>query len=94
MLSIAINQVELSTILVNLKVSYSNVSSIFENLCDVTKYTKEVKEKLSKIDTDLKASAQQLQLDPSSSFAHYKKIRFLTDMQAELLREEERSIPH
>ena len=58
------------------------MSSIFGKLCDVFEFTKEIKEKLSKIDELLKASAQQLQLDPSSSFAHFKKIRFLTDMQA------------
>lgn len=87
---LAIYQFELSTILVNPEASYSNVSSIFEKLCDVPKYTKEVKEKLYKIDIDLKASAQQLQLDPSSSSAHFKKIRFLSDMQAKFLREEAR----
>ncbi len=54
---IAINQVELSTILANLEVSYSNVSSHFGKLCDVIEYTKEVKDKLSKIDIDLKTSA-------------------------------------
>ena len=87
---ISIYQVALSKILVNLETSYTNVSSLFGKLCDVTEFTKEVKDKLSKIDIDLKASAQQLQLDPSSSSAHFKKIRFLIDMQAELLREEER----
>ena len=54
---IAIHQVELSTILVNLKTSCSNVTSLFGNLCDVSKFTKEIKGKLSKIDIDLKASA-------------------------------------
>ena len=70
---IAIYQVELSTILVNLETSYSNVSSLFGKLCDVSEFTKEIKDKLSKIDEDMKASAQQLQLNPSSTFAHFKK---------------------
>lgn len=46
--------------------------------------------KLSKIDEDMKASAQQLSLDPNCSSTHLIKIRFLTDLQAELLREEAR----
>ena len=87
---IAIYQVELSTILGNLEASCSNVSSLFGKLCDVSKFTKEIKDKLSKIDEDLKASAQQLQLDPSSSSAHFKKIIFLSNMQEEFLREEAR----
>ena len=36
------------------------------------------------------ASAHQLRLDPSSSSAHFKKIRFLSDVQEKLLREEAR----
>ena len=84
---IVIHQVKLSKILVNLETSCLNVSSLFGKLCDVSEFTKEIKDKFSKIDEDLKASAQQLQLDPSSSSAHFKKIRFLSDMQAELLRE-------
>ena len=87
---IAIHQVELSSILSNLESSYTKAISLFIKLCDVTKYTKEIKGKLDKNDEDLKASAQKLQLDPSSSFAHHMKIRFLLDMQLELLREEAR----
>ena len=37
------------------------------------------------------ASAQKLQLETSSSSAHHMKIRFLSDMQLELLREEARN---
>ena len=74
---IAIHQVELSTILGNLETSCSNVSSLFGKLCDVSKFTKEIKEFFSKIDEDMKEIVQQLQLDPSSSSAHFKKIRFL-----------------
>ena len=87
---ITIYQVELSTILVNLEASCSNVSSLFAKLCDVPEYRKEVKDKLSKIDIDLKPSAQQLQLDPSSSSTHFKKIIFFSNMQVEFVREEER----
>ena len=54
---IAIHQVEHSTILVNLGTSCSNVSSFFGKLCDVSVFTKEVKEKFYKTDIDLKASA-------------------------------------
>ena len=54
---IAINQVELSSILSNIESSYTNVTSLFSKLCDVTKFTKEIKGKLNKIDEDLKASA-------------------------------------
>ena len=82
---IAIHEVELSTILGLLETSYTNVSLLFGKLCDVPNFTREIKEKLSKIDIDLKASAQQLQLDPSLSSAHFKKIRVLLDMQADLL---------
>ncbi|WP_233357958.1 hypothetical protein, partial [Vibrio cholerae] len=52
-------------ILGNLEASCTNVSSFFGKICDISKFTKEIKDKLSKIDEDLKASAQQLQLDPS-----------------------------
>ena len=77
---ITIHQVELSTILGNLEASCSNVSSLFGKLCDVFEFTKEIKDKLSKIDEDLKVSAQQLQLDPSSSSTHFNKIRLLTNI--------------
>lgn len=74
----------------NLESSYTNVISLFIKLCDVTKYTKAIKGKLDKNDEDLKASAQKLQLDPSSSSTHHMKIKFLSDIQKELLREEAR----
>ena len=87
---IAIHQVELSSILTNLETSCTNLTSLFGNMCDVTKFTKEIKRKLTKNDEDIKASAQQLQLDPSLSSACHMKIIFLSDMQAKLLREEAR----
>ncbi|GLJ55437.1 hypothetical protein SUGI_1190310 [Cryptomeria japonica] len=63
----------------------------FDNkLCDVTEFTKRIRDQLKKIDDDLKASAQQLQLDPSSSSTHHSNIRFLLDKQSELLREDAR----
>ena len=55
---IVIHQVEISKILVNLETSYSNVTSLFWKLCDVSEFKKEIKDKLSKIDEDLKANAQ------------------------------------
>ena len=39
---IAINQVELSTILANIENSFTNVTSLFAKLCDVTRFTKEI----------------------------------------------------
>ena len=50
----------MSTILENLENSFTNVTSLFAKLCDVSGFTKEVKEKLSKIDVDMQASAQRL----------------------------------
>jgi hypothetical protein len=87
---IALNQVELSTILNNFENSFNNVTSLFGKLCDVTKYTKDIKEKLNKIDEDMKVSAQLMQSDHSTSSSHHHKIRFLSEKQAELLREEAR----
>ena len=58
-----------------------SVSLLFGKLCDISNFTKEIKEKLSKIDKDLKVSTQQLQLDLSSSSTHFNKIIFLIDMQ-------------
>ena len=79
---IAIQQVELSSILTNLETSYTNITSLFAKLCDVIEYTKETMRNFSKIDEYLIASANKLQLDPNSSFAHHMKITFLSDMQA------------
>ena len=79
---IAIKQVELTTILMNIENSFTNVTSLFAKLCDVTEYTKDVREKLNKIDEDLKAISQQLKLDPSSSSSHHLKIKFLLEKQA------------
>ncbi|GLJ51307.1 hypothetical protein SUGI_1091120 [Cryptomeria japonica] len=87
---IAIKQVELTTILAKLENSFNNVTSFFAKLCDVTEFTKGIRDQLKKIDDDLKASAQQLHLDPSSSSTHHSNIRFLLDKQPELLREDAR----
>ena len=57
---IAIKQVELSTILANIENSFTNVTSLFAKLCDVIGFTKEIKEKLNKIDKDMQASTQRL----------------------------------
>ena len=59
---ISIHQVELSIILGSLETSCIRVSFLFGKLCDISIFTKEIKEKLSKNDEDLKASAQKLQL--------------------------------
>ncbi|GLJ52043.1 hypothetical protein SUGI_1106800 [Cryptomeria japonica] len=87
---IAIKQVELTTILAKLENSFNNVTSFFAKLCDVTEFTKGIRDQLKKVDDDLKASARQLQLDPSSSSTHHSKIRVLSDKQSELLREDAR----
>ncbi|GLJ25533.1 hypothetical protein SUGI_0488990 [Cryptomeria japonica] len=87
---IAIKQVELTSILAKLENSFNNVTSFFAKLCDVTEFTKGIRDQLKKIDDDLKASAQQLQLDPSSSSTHHSNIRFLLDKQSELLRKDAR----
>ena len=71
---IAIYQVELSSSLTSLETSCTNLTSLFGKLCDVIEFTKEIRRKLTKIDEDLKDSAQQLQLDPNSSSAHHMKI--------------------
>ena len=57
----------------------------FFKLSHTSIFTKETKDKLSKIDEDMKESAHQLSLDPSHSFAHYSKIR---NLQEKLLKEE------
>lgn len=87
---IAINQVELSIVLVSLETSVKNVTSLFVKLCDTSIFTEGIKDKLSKIYEDMKKSSHQLPLDPSYTFAHYSKIRFLTNLQAKLLKEEAR----
>ncbi|GLJ48668.1 hypothetical protein SUGI_1026660 [Cryptomeria japonica] len=57
---IAIKQVELTTILAKLENSFNNVTSFFAKLCDVTEFTKGIRDQLKKVDDDLKTSAQQL----------------------------------
>ena len=49
-------QVDLSTILSSLETSVNNVTLLFRKLCDTSIFTQEIKDKLSKIDEDLKAS--------------------------------------
>ena len=87
---IAIKQVELASFLGNFENSFNNAASLFAKLCDVFGFTKEIKEKLNKIDNDMQESASSLQSDPSSSFSHHKKMKYLENLQAELLREEAR----
>ena len=60
--NIAIYQVEFSTSLSSLESTYNNVTLLFSKLCDTTIFTKDIKDKLSKIDEDLKASAQSCSL--------------------------------
>ncbi|GLJ47518.1 hypothetical protein SUGI_1003390 [Cryptomeria japonica] len=55
---IAIKQVELTTILAKLENSFNNVTSFFAKLCDVTEFTKGIRDQLKKVDDDLKASAR------------------------------------
>ena len=55
---IAIHLVELSTILGSLETSCNNVTSLFGKLYETSNFTKEIEDKLSKIDEDLNASAQ------------------------------------
>ena len=88
---IGIYEVELSISISSLETTYSNITLLFGKLCDTTIFMKDIKDKLSNIDEHLKASAQQLQLDPSSSSAHFTKIKFFTHNQAELLRKEART---
>ena len=87
---IAIKQVELSKILGSFENSFNNVASLFAKLCDVSGFTKEVKDKLNKIDIDMQLSASKLKVDSSSTTSHQTKLRYLVEVQAELLREEAR----
>ena len=50
---IAIKQVELATFLGNFENSFKNATSLFSKLCDVFRFTKEIKERLKKIDNDM-----------------------------------------
>ena len=52
-----IKQVELSTIFVNIENSFTNVTPLFVKLCDVTRFTNEIKEELNKIDENMQANA-------------------------------------
>ena len=54
---IAIHQVDFSTSLNSLETTCNNVSTLFGKLCDVSIFTKDIKEKSIKIDEDMKASA-------------------------------------
>ena len=52
--------------------------------------TKEIKDRLNKIDNDMQSSASSLQIDPSSSISHHSRMKYLANLQGELLREEAR----
>ena len=73
-----------------METSVNDVTSLFVRLCDTSIFTQEIKIKLSKRDEAMKESAHQLSLDPSYNSLHYSKIRFLTNLQAKLLKEEAR----
>ena len=74
----------------NFENSFTNTTSLFAKICDVSQFTKEIKVKLNKIDIDMQSSASKIQMDPSSSSYHHTRIRYLTNLQVELLREEAR----
>ena len=74
----------------SLENSVKNIIELFIKLSDFSKFRTEVKEKLNKIDNDLKTSANQLALDPSTSSTHFAKIISLIDLLTKLLREETR----
>lgn len=88
---IAIHQVEVSNLITVLESILVNIVKLFGKLCDVPTFTQDIKNKLQKIDEHMKASAAQLALDPSSSSSHLATIKYLTDLQVELLREEGRT---
>ena len=87
---IAIKQVELAKFLGNFENSFKNTASLFAKLCDVSRFTKKIKDKLNKIDNDMQSSASSLQVNPSSSISHHSKMKYLAALQVELLREEAR----
>ena len=60
MKNIAIHQVDLSTIIGSLETSCNNLTSLFGKICDNSNFTKEIKDKLSNIDENMKTSAQYL----------------------------------
>ena len=76
-LNISIYQIELSNIVPFLETYVSNFISLFVKLSDTSIFTKEIKDKLSKIDEDIKASGHHLSLDLSYSSEHFTKIRYL-----------------
>ena len=57
---IAIKQVALSTFLDNFENYFTNATSLFAKLCDVSWFTKEIKVKLNKIDIDMQSSASKM----------------------------------
>ena len=63
---------------------------MFVKLSETYFFTNEIKDKLSKIDEDMKASAHHLSLNPSHSSAHFTKIIYIKNLQAQLWREEAR----
>ena len=54
---ISIDKLELSTTLATLEISIDNLVSLFVKFSDTSIFTKEIKDKLFKIDEDIKASA-------------------------------------
>ena len=68
---LAIDQVELSTLISALEIVVNNIVSLFVNLSDSTNFTKEIKEKMAKVDMDLKDNANQLALSPTPSSIHF-----------------------
>jgi hypothetical protein len=77
---IAIHQVEVSNLITVLEAILANVVKLFGKLCDIPSFTQDIKNKLQKIDEDMKASATQLALDPSSNSLHLANIKYLTDL--------------
>lgn len=87
---IALNQDELFNKVTTVENSLSKVTVVFVKLCDIDQFTKEIKDKINKIEIDIKDSVQKLMLDPSTSSTHHMQLQSLSDMQIELSKEEAR----
>ena len=66
----------MSKLVTNLEQVSNNVHIMFRELCDSSTYTKDIRERMDKLEINLQYSTNALTMDASSSAMHLSKVNF------------------